>query len=97
MNELRQLGVKHIYGISTQDTAYQKEMHDRVHLTYDLLSDEKRDFMHALNLPSFEYEGEKLIKRLCIAAKDGQIVKWWYPIFPPDSNAVEVLKWLKAQ
>lgn len=87
--------MKNIFGISTQDTPYQQEVRERVRLPYDLLSDEKLAFMEGLNLPWFEYKGKKLIKRLCLATEDGKVVKWWYPIFPPDSNVHEVLEWLK--
>lgn len=95
--ELKQYGVKNLFGVSTQDTPYQQEVHDRVHLPYDLLSDEKLEFMQGLNLPCFEYKGKKLIKRLSIAIEGDKIVKYWYPIFPPDSNVHEVLKWLKER
>lgn len=95
--DLKKYGVKNIFGISTQDTPYQQEVRERVHLPYDLLSDEHHEFMKALNLPSFEYQGKKLIKRLCIATEDGKIVKYWYPIFPPDSNVFQVLEWLKNE
>ena len=92
---LKQYGVKNLYGISTQDTSYQKEVHDRIHLPYDLLSDEKLEFLQVLNLPYFEYKGKKVSKRLSIAVEKGKIIKFWYPVFPPDSNVNEVLQWLK--
>jgi len=95
--DLRKYGVKNLYGLSTQDTPYQQEVHDRVHLPYDLLSDEKLEFMKGLDLPYFEYKDKKLTKRLSIAIEDGRIVKYWYPIFPPDSNAQEVLQWLEER
>ena len=66
-----------------------------MHLPYDLLSDKKLQFARGLKLPTFEFDGEELIKRLCIATENGKIVKYWYPVFPPDSNVEEVLKWLK--
>ena len=52
-----------------------------MHLPYDLLSDEKLEFQRALNLPTFEWEGQKVIRRLTLAIEDGKVVKWWYPIF----------------
>lgn len=95
--DLKKYGVTNLFGCSTQDTAYQQEVHDRIHLPYDLLSDEKLEFLQGLKLPYFEYKGKKLIKRLSVAIEDGKIVKHWYPIFPPDSNVHEVLDWLKAR
>lgn len=95
--ELKQRGVMNLFGLSTQDTLYQQEVRERVHLPYDLLSDEKLEFLKGLNLPSFEYKNMKLIKRLSIAIEDGKIVKYWYPVFPPDSNVNEVLEWLKTR
>lgn len=86
-----------MYGLSTQDTAYQQEVHKRLHLPYDLLSDEKREFQERMRLPTFEWQGQKVIRRLTLAIEDGRIVKWWYPIFPPDSNVYNVLEWLKER
>lgn len=95
--DLQKYGVTNLFGCSTQDTAYQREVHDRVHLPYDLLSDEKLEFLDGLKLPYFEYKGKKLIKRLSVAIEDGKVIKHWYPIFPPDSNVHEVLDWLKTR
>ena len=89
--------MKQLYGLSTQDTQYQQEVHARLRLAYDLLSDEKLQFQTALNLPTFEWEGQKVIRRLTLAIEDGKVVKWWYPIFPPDSNVFQVLEWLKGR
>ncbi|KAK4503500.1 hypothetical protein PRZ48_004415 [Zasmidium cellare] len=90
-------GVSHIFGASTQDTPYQQEVRERVHLPYQLLSDEKLEMQQALTLPIFDWQGKKLIKRLTLAIEDGVIVKVWYPVFPPDQSANEVLKWLRTK
>ncbi|MDB5821473.1 MAG: peroxiredoxin [Herminiimonas sp.] len=84
-----------VYGISTQDTEYQSEAANRLHLPFELLSDYRREFSKALSLPSFEVEGKQLIKRLTLVVRDGTIVKVFYPVFPPDQNADDVLNWLK--
>ena len=97
MAELRNLGVKHVFGLSTQDTAYQKEVKDRLHLPYELLSDENLQFANALKLPTFTWENKTLIKRCALAIKDGSIIKVWYPVFPPDSNAKDVVEWLAGR
>ncbi|GAB7354970.1 hypothetical protein MBLNU459_g5584t1 [Dothideomycetes sp. NU459] len=93
--ELRKGGVGQVFGMSTQDTPYQTEAKERLHLPYELLSDEKLDFVRALKLPTFEWEGKKVIKRLTLAIVDGKIVHVWYPVFPSRESAGQVLKWLE--
>ena len=88
-------GVERIFGISTQDTAYQQELRQRVRLPYQLLSDEKLALVEALKLPTMNWEGRTLTRRQAMAVQDGEIVKVWYPVFPPDRNAGDVLEWLK--
>ena len=92
--ELKRAGAAQLYGLSTQDTAYQCEAAERLHLPFELLSDEKLAFATALKLPIFEVDGMKLIKRLALIARDGRIEKVFYPVFPPDRNASDVLAWL---
>lgn len=92
--QLKSLGVNQLFGLSTQDTNYQQEVHARLGLPYDLLSDEKLEFQKALDLPTFEWQGKKVIRRLTLAIQDAKVIKWWYPIFPPDSNVFHVLEWL---
>ncbi len=91
--ELRNLGAR-VYGISTQDTDYQKEAAERLHLPFELLSDEDLEFATALGLPTFEVEGMVLLKRLTFMANGGLIEKVFYPVFPPNKNAEEVIEWL---
>jgi peroxiredoxin len=95
--DLLAAGVNHLFGFSTQDTAYQQEVKERLHLPYQLLSDEKFECVRAMRLPTFEFEGTELVKRLAIAVLDGKIVKVWYPIFPSDRNASDVLLWLQNE
>lgn len=94
-DELRRLGVAHLYGLSTQDTAYQKEAATRLHLPFPLLSDEKLTLAKALNLPTFFVAGMTLLKRMALIIDDGRITKVFYPVFPPDKNAAEVAAWLQ--
>jgi len=94
--ELQRLGVAHLFGLSTQDTAYQREVVDRLHLPFAILSDAKLEFTHALRLPTFEVDGMTLIKRMVLVIDDGVISKVFYPVFPPDRSAQEVVDWLKA-
>lgn len=91
--ELQTLGVR-VFGLSTQDTGYQREAVERLHLPFELLSDEGLAFAKALNLPTFEAESMTLIKRLTLVIHDGRIEKVFYPVFPPGENAGEVVEWL---
>jgi peroxiredoxin len=85
-----------VCGLSTQTTDYQKEFATRVHLPFDLLSDEDLRFTRALRLPTFEVQGKALIKRLTLLIRDGTIQHVFYPIFPPNAHAGEVIAWLGA-
>lgn len=93
--ELKQLGVE-VYGVSAQPLADQQEAHARLHLPFRLINDTQLTLARALRLPTFEYGGMCLIKRLTIVATDGVIRKVFYPVFPPDRNAGEVIDWLSA-
>lgn len=92
--ELRHLGAQ-VFGLSTQTTAYQREVVDRLRLPMELLSDAELRFARALRLPTFEVDGMVLIKRLTLIAVDGRISKVFYPVFPPDKNAGDVIAWLR--
>jgi len=91
--ELQALKVR-LYGLSTQDTDYQKEVVQRLNLPFELLSDSDLAFTRGLRLPTFEVESMILIKRLTLILDDGKISKVFYPIFPPNKNVDEVLEWL---
>ena len=93
-DELKKAGASALFGLSAQNTAYQREAVERLHLPFELLSDEKLEFARALGLPTFEVEGMQLIKRITLILRDGGIVKVFYPVFPPDRNAGEVMRWL---
>jgi peroxiredoxin len=94
---LKALGVSHLFGLSTQDTAYQREAVERLHLPFPLLSDADLKFARALDLPTFSAAGMTLLKRMALVAADGTIVKTFYPVFPPDKNAADVIAWLRSQ
>ena len=93
--ELKRLGVAQLYGLSTQDTAYQQEAASRLHLPFAILSDETLAFTKALRLPTFSVDGMTLLKRMALVVDDGVIGKVFYPVFPPDKNAAEVVAWLQ--
>lgn len=92
--KLRALGVDHVFGLSTQDTAYQQEAAERLHLPFALLSDAEGRFTAALRLPTFEAGGMVLLKRFTLVIDGGTIMRVFYPVFPPDQNAAAVLAWL---
>ena len=93
--ELRGLGAK-VFGVSSQSPEEQKEAAQRLHLPFELLSDNLFELTSALRLPTFEYNSSRLIKRLTLIIEDGAICKVFYPVFPPNENADNVIAWLRA-
>jgi len=94
--ELKGLGVANLFGLSTQDTAYQREAAERLHLPFAILSDAKLALTRALKLPTFTAAGMTLLKRMALVIDDGTIAAVFYPVFPPDKNAAEVIAWLRG-
>lgn len=92
--ELKALGVAHVFGLSTQDTAYQRELVDRLELPYPILSDQHLELARALGLPTFETEGLTLLKRHTLVIDGGRIEHVLYPVFPSDRDAEQVIAWL---
>jgi len=88
-------GAARVFGLSTQDPAYQHEAAERLHLPFPLLSDEKLALTKALRLPTMQVAGMTLIKRMALVIDDARITKVFYPVFPPDRNAGDVLAWLE--
>ena len=93
--ELKTAGARHVFGLSTQDNDYQAEMASRLHLPFPVLSDEKLALTRALDLPTMQVAGLTMIKRLALIVDDARITQVFYPVFPPDRNAGDVLAWLK--
>ena len=93
--ELQQLGAG-VFGISTQDTDYQREAAERLELPFELLSDSRLELTRGLRLPTFEFEGETLLKRLTMIVRDGAVEHVFYPVFPPDRHAEEVVAHLAS-
>jgi len=85
-----------VFGLSTQTTEYQREMAERLHLLFEILSDAELRFCRALRLPMFEVDAMHLVKRLTLIARGGLIEAVLYPVFPPDTSARDVLLWLKG-
>lgn len=95
--DLRNAGVAHVFGLSVQDTAYQSEVVERLHLPFPLLSDHRRELTRAVRLPTFTVQGELLLKRITLIIDGGAISHVFYPVFPPQRNAAEVLAHLTAR
>jgi peroxiredoxin len=94
--ELKSPGAQEVFGLSTQPAAYQHEAAERLHLPFALLSDEKRRLAEALRLPMLETAGMRLLKRLTMILRGGRIAQVFYPVFPPDRSAGDVIDWLRA-
>jgi peroxiredoxin len=92
--ELVDLGAE-VYGLSTQTTEYQREMAERLHLPFEVLSDARFALTDALRLPTFEVDGMRLIKRLTLIVGDRRIEHVLYPVFPPNESAAQVIAWLE--
>ena len=85
-----------VLGLSTQDTPYQQELVERLDLPFPILSDAELELTGALRLPTLDVAGQTLIRRLTLALRDGEVEHVFYPVFPPDRHAAEVLAWLRA-
>lgn len=92
--ELQALGAE-VVGLSVQTTEYQKEMVDRLHLPFPVVSDSDYQFQKALNMPTFIAAGMTLLKRVTLIANHGVIEAVHYPIFPSDSDPGWVIDYLK--
>jgi peroxiredoxin len=93
--ELREAGAE-VFGLSTQDTDYQRELAGRLQLPFPILSDAGLRLTRAWRLPTFEVAGQTLLKRITLLLRDGRVEHVWYPVFPPDRHAAGVLAWLRS-
>jgi peroxiredoxin len=95
--ELKALRVDYLFGLSTQDPDYQREAVERLHLPFAILSDQHLRLMRAMALPTFEVSGATLLKRFTLVIDDGVVEHVFYPVFPPDRNASDVVEWLSKR
>ncbi|MBB6310167.1 peroxiredoxin [Xanthobacter tagetidis] len=93
---LREAGADHVFGLSVQETPVQKEVAERLHLPFPLLSDARHELAHAIRLPMFEVDGMRLLKRITLVITEGAISHVFYPVFPPDKSAADVLAHLQG-
>lgn len=96
-SELKRVGIERLFGLSTQATDYQKEVAERLHLPFPLLSDSMLALSCALELPLFEVGGMTLIHRLTLIIDHGRVEHVFYPVFQPEQNASDVMAWLTLQ
>ena len=94
--ELRALGMR-VAGLSAQPLADQLEFAERNEMPFPVIADPALELGAALTLPTFEIQGQVLYKRLALVADGGRIAKVFYPVFPPDENAADVLAWLRSR
>jgi peroxiredoxin len=94
--DLKRLGVAQLFGLSTQTSDYQREAVGRLHLPFAILSDADLQLTRALDLPTFAVDGMTLIRRMAWVIDDGVITHVFYPVFPPDRSAEEVVSWIQA-
>lgn len=98
MEEFRQLQAE-VFGFSTQTTEFQREMANRLHLPFEILSDAQFHACDSLRLPTFEVkmnqQVERLVKRLTLIIHAGRIEHVLYPVFPPNESADETLRWMR--
>jgi peroxiredoxin len=95
--DLRAAGAVDVFGLSSQDVDYQREVVERLHLPFRMLSDPTHSLAGALGLPTFDAGGLTLYKRLTLIIRDGVVEHAFYPVFPPDEHAQQVLTWLRGQ
>lgn len=93
--ELTEVGAA-VFGMSTQTPEYQREMVERLHVPFEVLSDAELAMVHALRLPTFRFREMTLVKRLTMFLRDGVIEHVIYPVFPPDRSAEEAVRWLQG-
>ncbi len=86
-----------VAGLSTQPTDYQREAVKRLRLPFPLLSDADLRLAETLRLPTFNANGQVLLKRLTLVVADGVVERVFYPVFPPDGHAQQVLWWIQAR
>lgn len=94
--DLLAAGASAVYGLSSQDSEYQRELVARLRLPFRMLSDADLRPARELELPTFAAGEQRLYKRLTLVIADGVVEHVFYPVFPPDRHAGQVLEWLRA-
>ena len=92
--ELRSHGADYLFGLSSQDVAWQQETVERLELPFPLLADDELKLATAMKFPLLRVNGMTLLKGMTLILRDGLIEEVFYPVFPPDRNADDVIAWL---
>lgn len=92
--ELLHFGAE-VFGFSTQTSEHQREMAERLHIPFEVLSDAEFKVCDAMRMPTFDVAGMRLVKRLSLVVRGGRVEHVFYPVFPPDESAEQVLRWLR--
>lgn len=95
--ELKCLGIDHLFGVYTRDQGYRREAAGRLHLPFAILSDERLTLTRVMKLPTFETSGMTLLKRFTLVITDSNLEHVFYPVFPPDRSARDVIEWLSQR
>ena len=95
LREIQAAGAERLFGLSSQSTEYQAEFAHRLGLPFALLSDPRLELAEALSLPTFTVEQQRLYKRMTLVLRGSEIEHAFYPVFPPDEHATEVLRWMR--
>ena len=95
--DLLEAGLSHVFGASSQDSNYQRELVERLRLPFSMLFDTQLSIADALGLPTFQSDGVTLLKRLTLVIRDAVIEHVFYPVFPPNEHAQQVLTWLEIE
>lgn len=85
-----------VFGLSAQSLDEQREFAEREHLPYALLNDSEFSLAEEFGLPTFEANGVRYYRRLTFIAREGRVARVFYPVFPPQDNAADVIAWLSA-
>lgn len=94
--DLLAAGASAVHGLSSQDTAYQREAVERLRLPFTMLADPGLELARSLGLPTFTTGDVTLYRRLTMVVRDGAVEHVFYPVFPPDGHSEQVLAWLRA-
>jgi peroxiredoxin len=95
--DLKQAGVANVFGLSAQSSEDQREAAERLHLPFLLLSDSELQLSSAMRFPTFDVEGQTLLKRFTLIIEEAVVRHVFYPVFPPDHNAADVLQYLMSK
>ena len=93
--QLLDAGAVNVYGLSSQDSDYQRELVQRLGLPFAMLSDPGFALASALDLPTFRASGMRLYRRVTLIVHDQAIEHVFHTVSEPGRHAEQVLAWLR--